>query len=426
MNEKLLTIIGLALVWMFVSLQSCNSPVIEEDKLDKPKMLWFDSEANFKRFSSKDCISYYLDKVKDVGFNEIVVDVRPVQGDVLYKSDFLTPLSSFGDGYVLNRDWDYLDFFIQEARKRGLKITVSASILPAGLVNTQSGPGYRDSSWNDLLTVGYTSDGLKSMKDMDYIGLFLSPHLQSVRSMVKSYVSEIVTRYDFDGLALDYCRFADARFDFSDSARVAFEQYIGQKVDRFPEDVYTYDVSNEHVPGKWYKEWWEFRAMTIRDLIAEIRGEIKAIKPEVKLTYWAASWIHAIYKNGQNWASKKLFDPSKDYPVWASSNYKNAGFADQLEFFIVGAYLTDVYGMDNPESIEFALDRANRIIGDDCAVYGSIYGEANKSNMEDAVYLTLSNSAGLMIFDIVQVIQHDLWNAIEKGIQRAEEESQIK
>jgi uncharacterized lipoprotein YddW (UPF0748 family) len=392
---------------------------------EKPKILWFDSEANFKRFSSKDSICYYLDKAKGAGFNEIVVDVRPVQGDVLYKSKILEPLTDFGDGYEYKRDWDYLQFFIDEARKRALKITVSASIMPVGLLHTKSGPAYRSKYWDDKISIGNTPEGLKNMKEMDYVGVFLNPNLSSVRTLVKSYVHEIVSNYDFDSFALDYCRFADVRFDFSDSSRVAFEKYINKKVERFPEDIFSYNSKKERVPGKYYKEWWEFRAMTVRDIVRELKQVIKSRKPDMKLTYWAASWINGTYVNGQNWASKGYFDAAKSYPEWATENYKNAGFADELDAFMVGAYLNDLYGMDNNESIEYALDRANKVIGKDTKVYGSLYALNHKENIADAVYLTLEKSAGLMVFDIVQVINFNLWDSIKEGIDRAESHEKI-
>ena len=59
---------------------------------EKPKYLWFDAEANFERFSSKDSISYYLEKAKDVGFNQVVVDVKPIYGEVLYKVKYFLHL----------------------------------------------------------------------------------------------------------------------------------------------------------------------------------------------------------------------------------------------------------------------------------------------------------------------------------------------
>ncbi|MCS2304206.1 hypothetical protein NXX23_20885 [Bacteroides ovatus] len=87
---------------------------------EQPKYLWFDAEANFERFASKDSISYYLEKAKSVGFNQVVVDVKPIYGEVLYKSKILPPLTTV-NGKVIHRDWDYLQYFINEARRLGLE-----------------------------------------------------------------------------------------------------------------------------------------------------------------------------------------------------------------------------------------------------------------------------------------------------------------
>ncbi len=68
--------------------------------------------------------------------------------------------------------------------------------------------------------------------------------------------------------------------------------------------------------------------------VERVRTEIKNIKPDIQLEYWAASWIHAIYGQGQNWASTE-YDFSKEYS-WASSEYKNAGFAGLLDTLLCG------------------------------------------------------------------------------------------
>lgn len=59
-------------------------------------MLWFDAEANFQRFSTQAGIIAMLDKTQEAGFNKIVVDVKPVEGDVLYKSEFMTQATTIG------------------------------------------------------------------------------------------------------------------------------------------------------------------------------------------------------------------------------------------------------------------------------------------------------------------------------------------
>jgi uncharacterized lipoprotein YddW (UPF0748 family) len=409
---------------LIIAIFLCISCSQQEKKIikEKPKLLWLDAKANFKRFSHQDSIRYYLDLAKKTGFNEIVVDIRPMQGDVLYKSQILEPLITFGDGYEYERDWDYLQFFIDEAHKRNMRITVSAGILPAGQIKTKTGTVYENESWDDKVCVAYTPEGLKNMKETTDHAIFLNPSLCSVKKFVTDYITEIVSNYDFDAFALDYCRYSNANYDFSDSTRIAFENFINRKIDNYPEDIFTFDEEGNRVPGKYYKQWWEFRSATITNLIMDIRKTIKAIKPDIQLSYWAASWIHSIYGNGQNWASKYYYDPSQIFPEWASETYKNTGFADQLDIFLLGAYLYDVYGLDNDESIEYAIDRAYKLIGDDCKIYGTIYGENNKENMEDAVYLCLTQTEGLMVFDIVQVINYNLWDDIKKGINRAKVE----
>ncbi len=50
------------------------------------------------------------------------------KGDALFKSSYLTPLTDLA-GIHIERDWDYLQFFIDEAHKRELKVTVSTTIF---------------------------------------------------------------------------------------------------------------------------------------------------------------------------------------------------------------------------------------------------------------------------------------------------------
>ena len=108
-----------------------------EKNTEKPKYLWMCIDANFERFSHKDSICYYLDKAKETGFNQVVVDVRGVDGLVLYESDHLPKLIEV-DGYRCERDWDYLQYFLDQAKARGLRVTVSATVsLPGASTMTE-------------------------------------------------------------------------------------------------------------------------------------------------------------------------------------------------------------------------------------------------------------------------------------------------
>ena len=394
----------------------------------KEKMLWFDAEANFQRFSTQAGIIAMLDKTQEAGFNKIVVDVKPVEGDVLYKSEFMTQATTIGSVNVADRGWDYLQFFLDEAHKRNLKVTVSTTVFPMGMPSTRQGPAYRGTTWKGKTCMQYKPEGMVDIKDdPTKVAAFLNPVLPEVQEFALRFIREIVTNYDFDAYALDYCRFPDYQSDFSEASKEAFEKYIGGLVETWPGDVFTYNASGERVPGKYYKEWWEFRSMIIHDFVARVRKEIKAIKPDVKLEYWAASWWGALYANGQNWASK-AFRPLTDQDAWSfnswcSINYHQTGFADQLDTFLLGTYLPRVYGPDDGESIEYGINRAERFLLNACTYYATVDCSQKTFDIEEACYYCLKRTAGLMVFDIVHVINNDMWAAIKRGIDRYEAEA---
>lgn len=389
--------------------------------VEKPKYLWMAIDANFERFSSKDSICFYLDKAVETGFNHIVVDVRGVEGSVLYDSDFIPELTKVGD-FVCERDWDYLQYFLDQAAKRSLGVTVSATVFPAGSPYHHAGPVYDDPSIAEMTCLEYTPDGMMKIEDdHSKVAAFMNPVLPQSREYALRCIRELLAKYDFDGYCLDYCRFPDSESDFSEASRMAFEEYIGEKVERFPEDIYSYAADGSRIPGRYYRQWWEFRGVVIRDFIASVKDAIAEIQPDVELQYWAASWLHAIYAQGQNWASPDSRFYEEYLDDWATPTYYRTAFGDLLDTFITGTYLERVWGMDDLESIEYGIYRTLRDVQGACKVYGSLYAQ-NFNDFEDAVYLSLSRTEGLMVFDIVQVIENDLWDEIKAGIDRAEAE----
>ncbi|MVZ65324.1 family 10 glycosylhydrolase [Sphingobacterium sp. DK4209] len=380
----------------------------------KPKYLWFDAEANFERFSNKDSIDYYVKKAKDVGFTDIVVDVKPIYGKALYKSSFIPELTTVGS-YSRTIDWDYLQYFIDQAKKNKLRVTVSTTFFPAGHPGDQSGLVYEDKKWDGKTGIAYTSNNelIDIRNDKTKVAAFMNPLDPDVRKFVIDMVREIVTKYDVQGYILDYCRFSGIETEFSETTRKAFEDYMGEKVPNFPRDIFYYQ-NNQKVEGRFAKKWYEFRAMVIHDYVKEIKETAKGIKPDIKIEYWAASWYNALYANGQNWASKKYDTHAEN--TWATENYKNAGFAEHLDAFQIGTYLNTIYGKNDPESIEYGLIRGKRLLKGDTKLYGSIYALNHKDNIEQAIDLCLKESEGLMVFDIVQVIGFNQWDAIKRGI----------
>lgn len=417
--SKFICAIVVALVACGSIVSSCGKS--EETVNEKPKYLWMCAEANFERFSNRDTITHYLELAKETGFNNIVVDVKPIRGAVMYKSNFLPELTHVSS-FTAERDWDYLQYMIDEAHRLGMKVTASACVFPVGSPWWHDGLCYEDSTFDGRTCLEYRPDGTFDdiRNDSTKVAVFLNPLRKDNQEYALQLLSEIVSNYDIDGLALDYCRFPDLESDFSDDSRYAFESHIGQQVENWPIDIFTYDADGTVVPGKYYNQWLAFRAGVLADFIRQASEQVHAIKPSLELNYWAGSWIHAIEKNGQNWASPRS-EWCKKYP-YGSDEYQQAGFAPALDNFIVGAYLERVYGPEDNESVEYALNRADSIVMGDCHVIGSIQSINHSSdpsdphNLVNAVKCCLEKSEGLMVFDVVHIINRDQWAQIKQGI----------
>ena len=404
-----------------------------EPSAKKSIQLWIDAHANFTRLSTKQNITMYLQKMQEIGFNEAYVDVKPGIGYALYDSDILPKLTQWGDEKV-ERDWDYLQFWIDEGEQYGIKIIASLSTLGFGYKTTkyQQGVVFDDERWNGKTQValvdyddgnGYLPANLEDIRNREGIDAsFLNPVEPEVQTFVISIIEEIVTKYPkLKGICLDYCRWynnGDGRYyGFEDATLKGLEAYSGVKVNS-PNDIITKTGGT----GTLFAQWTEFRSMTITNLITDIRTKVKSINPDIELHLWASAHWDSRYGIAQNWASKRYIPTGGQY----TATYNKTGFADQLDVFSLGAYANAVWKSEVPPtdawSVENFVTTYDKYIMGDCKVNGSIgsYSYGSRAGaVSDAVYLCLKFTDGLMVFELSHVIAGTQWDAIKEGIKRA-------
>lgn len=384
------------------------------------------ADANFVRFANRDSIAIYLDRAHEAGFNHVVLDVKPNYGKVLYFSDHL-PYLDYIEGITpepLGRDWDYLQAFIDECHKRGMRLSASFSVMPVGSPYWQRGYCYQDSIYDDMLCVEYKPDGtMDDIRHSRKAAAFLNPARPDVQEYALTLIKELVGKYDVDGFSLDYCRYPDAESDFSDFTRQAFGDYLAQRGDsivNWPADVMSYDADGNRIDGRLINRWWAWRAGVISDFVKTAAETIHEIKPDVDVEYWAATWIHALNGSAQNWAS-----PRSSWCMaygYGTPEYQAAGFAPYIDVFAAGAYLEVVHGADNNESIEFAYERADSLLKGDCKLVGSLYAvnhdtiPDNPNNMYNAAMMSLNKTGNLRVFDISQIDRLGLWPSIRRAL----------
>src|SRR5205085_4673827 len=91
------------------------------------RVLWIDGTANLQHFSSRDAVSDVMEKCRKANINTVVVDVKPLSGQVLYVSKVAPRLTEW-KGFQYPLDFDLLGTVLFEAKRRGIKVYASVNI----------------------------------------------------------------------------------------------------------------------------------------------------------------------------------------------------------------------------------------------------------------------------------------------------------
>ena len=399
--------------------------------------MWFDCEANYERLSCPDSIRFYVAKCKETGFDNIVVDVKSIMGEVLYDSR-IAPYMGEWRGCYRRQDYDMLSYFIKYGKEFDVNVFASLNVFCGGHNFFDRGIIYRQHpEWQSIVNEKGVLTPISKIKT-NYNGM-LNPANPEVQEYQLAVLDEFVRKYpELDGIIFDRVRYDNITSDFSDLSRRLFEKYSGHLVENWPDDIIYWeeDASGnmQYKEGKYFRKWVEWRASVIRDFVARAHGLIKGINPSLKVGDYTGAWYPTYYQVGVNWASRK-YDPSEEYS-WATPDYRYTGYAELLDVYMTGLYYTFVTkddvdrasgvvgprteaGMDESltycYSVEGGAELAKRVTCGVVPVIGSLYVDQYKGDMAQfvrAVNQVVKNTDGLMVFDIVHVISYGLWDEL--------------
>lgn len=416
----------------------------------KPRYIWVDAAANFPDFANSiENITRDLTLAKNAGFTDIVVDVRPTTGDVLFKSSHCDQVKSLnawvkGQGLVAiyrTATWDYLQAFIDEGHKLGLRIHAGFNTMVGGHSTggdkAPAGILFRDASKKDWANWRYNAGRPANVMDLGDQDKFFNPGNPEVQDYVCSLLKDLAV-YDIDGIVLDRGRYNDLHSDFSPLSRQQYEAYINAKVQKWPQDIFP-EGTTSSVLGTGYtnytKTWLEFRAKTIYEFMEKCRNAVKSVKPDLKFGVYVGGWYNSYYGTGVNWASKKYNPYGKQ--SWASERYKNFGYAELMDQILIGAYASpkSVYGT-NEWSMQGFCSQAKAKIGNACPIVAGGPDVGNPGtewdwttdgavNSKSMILETVTNSVdacinacdGYFLFDMIHLkLNPEKWDAAKKGI----------
>jgi len=413
------------------------------DNASKPRFIWIDAAANFPDFAdSKENILRDLTLAKNAGFTDVVVDVRPTSGDVLFRTDVGTQVKWLGawlpGGYTKierTATWDYLQAFIDAGHGLGLKIHAGINTFSGGNTTSLGSDGmlFRDAQKKEWATQLLTTSGIVNTLDQNKDGSkFFNPVNDDVQNYIFDLLEDLAAYQNLDGIILDRARFDDMDSDFSTYTKKKFEEYLGYSVQNFPKEVMTAGTQAGSLPSVlpvYFKQWLEFRVKIIHDFMEKARTRVKSKNTKIQFGVYVGGWYSTYYGVGVNWASPK-YNTASAYPAWATANYKNFGYADHMDVVLIGAYAspTRVYGTSEWSVQGFCSKAVDKIKGDALVIGGPDVGNGEWATSSDAVInLAITQSVdaainacdGYFLFDMIHLKKKNQWQYVKKGIDNA-------
>ena len=420
-----------------------TEPVTPEDPEDpaiqgKPRYVWIDAAANFQYYANDaNYIAEDCKRIAKMGFTDIIVDVRPTTGDVLFQSA-VAPACTKEAAWVNGRyryvertaTFDYLATFLAAGHAAGLRVNAAINTMVGGYKSSLGTLGmlYNKPELKKWCSVDNLSGGLtNAMEDPETGPRFLDPANPEVQEFLLTLLGELAAYEGLDGIVLDRCRYDDNNLDagYTDAAKVAFTKYCGDAPAKWPvmKKGQTYIGNN---PSELEKNWLTFRCKVIHDFIEKAAAKVHEVNKDVRFGVYVGAWFSEYYCSGVNWTSTQ-YDLKKNESSykWVSANYQKTGIADLLDFIFLGAYAgtSGVHGSTEWTMEGFAKLGARRLAGAVPFAAGPDIGNGTgfenghqEALIPDIVDTMLATSGGLFVFDLCHIRMFDYWDAFEKAI----------
>ncbi len=214
----------------------------------------------------------------DAGFNAIIPNM--LWGGVAYYRSEILPVAPSVEEYG-----DQIAAAVAACKKRGIethiwKVCFNASNAPAEFLAEMRAQG----------RLQVSLDGEESP--------WLCPSHPANRELERAALEEVATKYDVDGIHLDYVRYPDDRHCFCDGCKERFsaeyERKTGRKLENFPTCV-----RDDKAIRAAFDEW---RRSHISALVREIRATLDEKRPNVALSAATFSGIDSAKRSvAQDW-----------------------------------------------------------------------------------------------------------------------------
>ena len=401
---------------------------------EKPRYLWIDAAANFPSYGNDaDSIARDCRRIAEMGFTDIVVDVRPTSGDVLFASAVAPALKKMpgwvGSGWGYRErtaDFDYLRAFIDAGHAAGLKVHAGMNVMVGGwrAPGIEIGMVYDHPERQEWCAVDYRTDRKLVNHALDTTtvgGRFLDPANPDVQAFTLDLLSELASYEGLDGIVMDRCRYDDYAMDagYTEAGRKAFSAYLGREPERWPVFAEPGHIFLDKEPDELENRWLTFRCQVIHDFVAKAADRVHATNPGVRFGIYVGAWFSEYYRSGVNWTSPS-YNLAKEEPTyaWATPEYQAAGFADLVDFMLLGTYCpaANIHG-NTEKTMEGYARLGRKRLGGDVPFYAGPdignekgFEKGGQGALLPEIESTVRQEAdGFFLFDLCHIRMFDYW-----------------
>jgi uncharacterized lipoprotein YddW (UPF0748 family) len=239
-----------------------------------------------------------LDTLTTAGFNMVFVETF-YHGFTLYPGSIVPPRPEYGDT-------DVLGIFVKEGHKRGLQVHAWVEVF-YWQVDTEKYPKLprtplfdQHPEWRFLLRDGQDTGASETAH------IFANPAHPEVRRFLLNYFKELITRYDLDGLDLDYIRYPAGAMDagYDDFSRKKFSSETG---------IDPMNIDRAKQPDAW-KKWVEWRENQVTEFVKQVARMVRQTKPQILLSadvfgsYYDVRMGDFHFQDWAAWTKENLLD----------------------------------------------------------------------------------------------------------------------
>ena len=327
-------------------------------------------------------VSEHLDKLKALNINTVYLETWWGGYTIFPTENRITEQNPMYNGF------DVLGAYLSEAHKRGMEVHSWVENFFIGDSGTfDGGPVYaKKPEW---LLISRKGDNFQFVDMYNIKYYFANPALPETRDFIMSIYSELVKKYDIDGLQLDYVRYPDGGDGSNDFGYDTYTRELFKKANGA-------DPINIRPGDPLWESWCAFRANIINTFVYRVVSEVRAVKPDIQIS--ADVWPN--YEAGP---ATLMQEPAK----WVSGGY-------------IDNVIPMSYTMDTTSTREDILNTVEFSRGHAYATMGLGTGTGLSSEMLAGQIATAAENGadGTALFEYESLMNAGYGSALKEGLFR--------